>query len=100
MCAVDVLSCPVLMPVAQAQSKLEGVLSSIGGADDGEPLEWELPSEEETDAAALIHRIEESYYLINVVDNDYRRGNIFDVFDDALNIIKNGSRVPSSTGVS
>jgi hypothetical protein len=35
------------MPVAQAQSKLEGVLSSIGGADDGEPLEWELPSEEE-----------------------------------------------------
>jgi hypothetical protein len=35
------------MPVAQAQSKLEGVLSGIGAADDGEPLEWELPSEEE-----------------------------------------------------
>ena len=42
---------PSLIRAVQAQSKLEGVLSGIGGADAGEPLEWELPSEEEEEAA-------------------------------------------------
>ena len=41
------LSFSFLTLVVQAQSKLEGVLSGIGGDDGGEPLEWELPSEEE-----------------------------------------------------
>ncbi len=35
----------------QAQSKLEGVLSGIGGSDGGEALEWELPSEDEQEDA-------------------------------------------------
>jgi len=37
--------------INQAQSKLDGVLSGIGG-EEGEALEWELPSEEEEEAAA------------------------------------------------
>ena len=36
----------------QAQSKLEGVLSGIGGSDGGEALEWELPSEDEQEQDA------------------------------------------------
>jgi hypothetical protein len=35
----------------QAQSKLEGVLSGIGGGDGGEALEWELPSDHEEEEA-------------------------------------------------
>jgi hypothetical protein len=40
-----------LTTVLQAQSKLEGVLSGIGGSDGGEALEWELPSEDEQEDA-------------------------------------------------
>ncbi len=55
-CASLALRCNVvadawLMHALQAQSKLEGVLSGIGGADGGEPLEWELPSEEDEEEA-------------------------------------------------
>jgi hypothetical protein len=46
------LSFSFLTRVVQAQSKLEGVLSGIGGDDGGEPLEWELPSEEEEEEEA------------------------------------------------
>jgi hypothetical protein len=45
------ISC-ALTSVLQAQSKLEGVLSGIGGSDGGEALEWELPSEEEQEEEA------------------------------------------------
>ena len=40
-----------MLLLLQAQSKLDGVLSGIGG-EEGEALEWELPSEEEEEAAA------------------------------------------------
>jgi hypothetical protein len=42
----------VLTTALQAQSKLEGVLSGIGGSDGGEALEWELPSEDEQEQDA------------------------------------------------
>ena len=40
-----------MLLLVQAESKLDGVLSGIGG-EEGEALEWELPSEEEEEAAA------------------------------------------------
>ena len=51
-CHCAALSPPrAMLTRGQAQSKLEGVLSGIGGGDGGEALEWELPSDHEEEEA-------------------------------------------------
>ena len=60
-------------------------------------LQWQAIYEEESEAADLISRIHDEYYLVNIVDNDYVNGDIFRIFDDALRIKREkGERLPET----
>lgn len=60
-------------------------------------LQWQAIYDEESEAADLISRIHDEYFLVNIIDNDFVTGDIFRVFDDALRLKKEkGERLPET----
>jgi methylenetetrahydrofolate reductase (NADPH) len=58
--------------------------------------QWGSIYEEGSEAADLLARIHDEYFLVNVVDNDFVGGDVFSVFEDALRIRKEkGDRLPT-----
>lgn len=48
----------------------------------------------------LINHVHDTYYLVNIVDNDFVAGNIFDVFEPVIDSIKGlGDQKPGIAGV-
>ena len=43
--------------------------------------DWATIYEKNSVSYKLIKEIHDSYYLVNIVDNDYVNGNIFEIFD-------------------
>lgn len=48
---------------------------------------WAAIYDEESPSADLIDHIYNTYYLVNVVDNDFMKGDIFSFFNDALLVL-------------
>lgn len=48
---------------------------------------WAAIYDEESPSADLIDHIHSTYYLVNVVDNDFINGDIFGFFNDALLVL-------------
>ncbi|KAI3662610.1 hypothetical protein MP638_000720 [Amoeboaphelidium occidentale] len=46
--------------------------------------EWALLYEKDSEPAKLLEGIADSYYLVNIVDNDFVKGDIFKVFGDLI----------------
>lgn len=46
--------------------------------------EWALLYEKDSEPAKLLEGIADSYYLVNIVDNDFVKGDIFKVFEDLI----------------
>ena len=44
---------------------------------------WAAAYDDDSAAADVLHEIHDAYYLINVVDDNFIDGNIFQLFDDA-----------------
>lgn len=52
--------------------------------------QWAAIYEEDSDASCLIHDIHDSYFLVNLVDHDFRAGDLLECFDDALEMLRRG----------
>ena len=52
---------------------------------------WCAAYDDDSRAADVLHEIHDTYFLINVVDNDFIQGDIFAVFEGALTILHNKS---------
>ena len=44
--------------------------------------QWALLYDSASPSHALINRIHDTYYLINIVDNDFLEGDIFKIFEE------------------
>ncbi len=63
--------------------------------------QWGSIYEEGSEAADLIQRVHDEYFLVNLVDNDFVSGDIFRVFEEALRIRREkGDRLPSAVAAS
>ena len=82
----------VLTLVAQAQSKLEGVLSGIGCAGVGESLEWELPSdEEEQEQSSELRSTEEWKQYVATYGQSYTERYFASYYHSQVNICPHSS---------
>lgn len=50
-------------------------------------VQWAVVYDEDSAAADLLHTIHDSYFLVNMVDNDFIGGDLFSVFENALKIL-------------
>lgn len=50
--------------------------------------QWAVVYDDDSDSADLLHSIHDSYWLVNIVDNDFLGGDVFGVFEDALRGLK------------
>ena len=48
---------------------------------------WCTAYDDDSRAADVLHEIHDTYFLVNVVDNDFVAGDIFAVFEDALALL-------------
>jgi methylenetetrahydrofolate reductase (NADPH) len=55
--------------------------------------EWRDLYEEGSRSREIITEIHDSYYLVNLVDNDFVRGNIFAPFDELFQALNNKPEV-------
>lgn len=52
--------------------------------------QWAAIYEEDSDASCLINDIHDSYFLVNLVDHDFRGGDLLGCFDEALEMLRRG----------
>jgi len=53
---------------------------------------WENIFEPESNQAKIISDIRQTYYLVNIVDNDFINGDIFRIFNDVIE--RTGAQTP------